>query len=65
VIERDDIDVLVHRSDDPAAINVAVRLTHKATGISVESWDRDSQIANYDAALAELERRLQAVGEGG
>ena len=55
-----EIDVQVYR-DDSEDIDSAVRLTHKPTGITVESWDHDTQIANYDAAMSELERRVGAV----
>ena len=61
MIDKDDVEVLVHRNDSPA-VDVAVRLTHKPTGISVESWDRENQNANYEAAMAELERRVSAAG---
>jgi protein subunit release factor A len=60
MIDKNDVEVLVHR-DDSLAVDVAVLLTHKPTGITVESWDRESQIANYEAAMAELERRVSAV----
>jgi hypothetical protein len=58
VIDKDDIDVKVHRDEDSEAVDSAVLLTHKPTGITVESWEHDTQVANYEAAIAELERRV-------
>jgi protein subunit release factor A len=36
----------------------AVRVTHALTGIAVAHGDMGSQVANRDAAIAELEQRL-------
>jgi protein subunit release factor B len=57
VISRDDVDVEVWWGDDPADRS-AIRLTHKKTGLVAESREHNSQVANYDAALADLERQL-------
>jgi protein subunit release factor A len=58
VIGREDVDVEVWWSDDDPSDRSAVRLTHKETGLQAESREHNSQVANYDAALSELERRL-------
>jgi protein subunit release factor A len=58
VIDKSDIEVLVYRDDSSDKVDSAVRLTHKPTGIVVESWEHDTQIANRDAAMRELERRV-------
>jgi hypothetical protein len=56
---REDIEVELEWSDDPDERKRApVRLTHKTTGLTAESSHQDSQIANYNTALAELERLL-------
>jgi protein subunit release factor A len=60
VIDKNDIDVKVYR-DDTEQIDSAVRPTHKPTGITVESWDHKTQVANYEAAMSELERRVGAA----
>jgi protein subunit release factor A len=57
-----DIEVQVYRDDSTDKKDAAVRLTHKPTGIVVESWDHDTQIANHEAALLELERRVNELG---
>jgi protein subunit release factor A len=60
VISRDDVEVKVaawtRHPQGPE--DWAVFLTHKETGLTAECAEYESQIANYDAALAELERRL-------
>ena len=44
VIDKSEIDVKVYR-DETEDIDSAVRLTHKPTGITVESWDHNTQVA--------------------
>ena len=61
VIDEADIELTVWR-DPPETVSekhAAIRLTHKPTGIVVESSEHDSQIANRDAAMRELERRVR------
>ena len=60
-IDKSEIDVQVHRDEDSEAVDSAVRLTHKPTGITAESWEQGTQIANYEAAMAELERKVAAL----
>lgn len=62
MIDKSEIDVQVYRDDTTETVDSAVRLTHKPTGITVESLEHDTQIANYDAAMSELERRVRAAG---
>jgi protein subunit release factor A len=58
MIDQSDIEVQVYRDDTTDKIDSAVRLRHKPTGIVVESWEHDTQIANRDAAMRELERQV-------
>ena len=58
MIDRADVDVEVWWNDDNPSDRFAVRLTHKETGLQAESREHNSQVANYDAAIDELERRL-------
>jgi protein subunit release factor A len=52
-------DVRVEAWRDAAVrVTQAVRLTHTPTGIAVECGEHPSQVANRDAAMAELERRV-------
>lgn len=56
MISREDVDIEVAPREDPG--NPAVRLTHKETGLQAESREHATQVANFDAALAELEQRV-------
>lgn len=60
MIDKNDLEVLVWRSDDPDRVmqELWVKLTHKPTGISAESREHPTQPQNYAAALAELERKV-------
>jgi hypothetical protein len=60
MIDKNDLDVLVWRSDDQDRVmrEMWVMLIHKQTGISAESREHPTQGQNYAAALAELERKV-------
>jgi protein subunit release factor A len=57
-LEPRDVQVEVWRDAAPVRVTAAVRLTHKPTGIVVECRDHVSQVANREAAMTELERRV-------
>jgi protein subunit release factor A len=60
VLGRDDVEVEVAAwSGDLSDLPAAVRLTHKETGLQAESHEHATQVANYDSALAQLERLLE------
>jgi protein subunit release factor A len=60
VIDKNDLEVIVWRSDDPDRVmqELWVKLVHKPTGISAESREHATQPENYAAALAELQRKV-------
>jgi protein subunit release factor B len=58
MVDREDVDVEVWWNPEDTSDRSAVRLTHKETGVQAESGEHDSQIANYNAALADIERQL-------
>jgi protein subunit release factor A len=61
MIDPNDIDTLVWRgpeAETPLAVRMAVRLIHKPTGIMAESSEQETQIANRETAMRELERRV-------
>ena len=61
MLNADDVQIEVFREPVAVQTNAAVRLTHKPTGIVVECDDHGSQVANRDAAMRELERRVAAA----
>lgn len=60
MLDENDVDVKVWWGEDESD-RAAVMLTHKPTGITVESREQETQIANYEAAMAELERKVAAL----
>jgi hypothetical protein len=65
MIDRNDLDVLLWRPDEPDRVmqEMWVKLIHKPTGISAESREHPTQPENYTAALAELERKIAEKGD--
>jgi protein subunit release factor A len=64
VIDRDDVEIEVGWSDDRSdPYRAAIRLTHKETGLMAESRKQATQNANFDTAMAELERKVAAAQE--
>ena len=61
MLNADDVQIEVFREPVAVQTNASVRLTHKPTGIVVECDDQGSQVANRDAAMRELERRVAAA----
>jgi protein subunit release factor A len=57
-LDPQDVQVELWRDAAPVQVTFGVRLTHKPTGIVVESREHGSQVANREAALRELERRV-------
>jgi protein subunit release factor A len=57
-LETRDVQVEAWRDAAPAQTTAWVRLTHRPTGIVVECREHESQVANREAALAELDRRV-------
>lgn len=64
VIGQDELEVLLWRGDDDSD-RTSVRLIHTPTGIESKCDEHDTQIANYDAALAELEQKIAKAFEQG
>ena len=59
VIDKDDVEPLVwYDPENQDQKSGAVKLVHKPTGIAVDSSQYDTQPANRDAAMRELERRV-------
>ncbi|MGH3073049.1 MAG: peptide chain release factor family protein [Gaiellaceae bacterium] len=62
MIDPNDVETLVWRGPEVEKRG-AVRLIHKPTGIVAESSEHESQIANRDAAMRELVRRVAEAAE--
>jgi hypothetical protein len=61
MIDKNDVETQVWRDPETRDVPVGIRLVHKPTGIAVESWEHDTQEANRDAAMRELERRVSEL----
>ena len=61
MIDKNDVETQVWRHPETGESPAGIRLVHKPTGIAGESWEHDTQEANRDAAIRELERRVNDV----
>ncbi len=62
MIGRDEVEIEVE-AWTPDHSGMGVRLTHKKTGLVAECSEHPSHTANYDVAIADLERQLAALAQ--